>query len=40
MGLNFVSTVSEFVADRQRAKRFDTEVLEYELRSFSSFFQG
>ena len=40
MGLNFVSTVSVFVADQQRAKKFYTEVLGLELRSDAPLFPG
>ena len=40
MGINFVSTVSVFVADQERAKTFYTEVLGFELRSDAPLYPG
>jgi catechol 2,3-dioxygenase-like lactoylglutathione lyase family enzyme len=40
MGINYVGTVSVFVADQDRAKAFYTNVLGFELRADSPLFPG
>jgi catechol 2,3-dioxygenase-like lactoylglutathione lyase family enzyme len=40
MGINFISTVSIFVADQERAKNFYSRVLGFELRADNPLFPG